>query len=651
MTRTGAEPLEKMDILRKTAVIIGYVLLMLTSVMQLVFSEDKSAGDLLILLAIFTPVFAAGLINIYRPVKGRVAYPFLAAIAPVAAAAGLAGGGPLFSYPLGIAFIILWIYLGIGLSYIRSLMLNIMILLFYLLADIFYIHYPLEYRIYIIAFNIGISVLGSMSLYHLQGIQLELEKERAIAVSAVDKLEEDLHQKTAIYSSLAHEVKTPLTIIRHYFSRYRQNVTDSIELRILQDNLDKLERHIVSLLKYERMLIDTGNEAERTEEGECSISNIIGKSLALLRPYFKRKEIEIEADIEKGLSVMLTQIDSEHVLNNLLENALRYTNRGGCVRISLHAEEDEFVRLRISDNGVGIDPSSMKKIFEPYVQLDRIRSSKQGLGLGLVIVKKIIDHCGGSINIESERGKGTDIQVLLPKAGCTEETLPDELILPLNIPGGFTEPPESSGEGRVIYVVEDNDDLRSFLVEYLSKSYRVIPFENGQQALNALKHEKLPEMIISDLYMDQMDGLTMLENVREQISGRYIPFIFISADDGEQTRLTGLEKGAVDFLIKPFSPAELNLKLSTWLNLLSGSNDEQKDLLRNSEYNLSSREYQTAILLLQGYTRNMISERLFISTNTVKTHITSIYGKCMVNSKEEFFQKFKNKQLINENLS
>ncbi len=637
----------KLDTLRKLSVIIGFILLLTTSFLEYFFSDTRTTVQFIFILFVSIPVFSAGLYNIYHPFKGRIPYPFLAVIAPLAAILGLIGGSLQYTYPLGIAFVILWLYVGIGSSYWLSLLLNILIIVSYIVADVFYIKYSIEYRAFILIFIFGISLIGFLASYILQSVQEELNKQHKIAVSSAKDLEKELQRKSDIYTTLAHEVKTPLTIIRHYFSKYRQNNVDSVELRILQDNLDKLERQMVSLLKFERELLNSENENTSISTGECNIGNLVEKNLPLLRSYFARKEISLDVELEDGMLIKLSQIDAEHVLLNLLENALRYTESKGRVRLEIRSTDEYQVLLSISDNGIGIDKTLRESIFEPYVQIDGIKSSKQGLGLGLVIVKKIVERCGGSISVESEPGEGTEFRVLLPKSEKIDYEPASAFIIPFNAAGYDKDAVETiksknGNSGNKIFIVEDNDDLRNFLTEYLSSAFQITAFSNGQQALSGMSNGDLPELIVSDVYMDEMDGLTLLDNIESRFHDAHIPFIFISADDTEQMRLTGLGKGAVDYIVKPFNPQELKTKISTWICLLSGMKEYEKEVINilESEYGLSPRENQVAAMLIQGLSRKMISERLFISMNTVKTHIASIYLKCMVSNKEEFILKF-----------
>ena len=134
---------------------------------------------------------------------------------------------------------------------------------------------------------LGVSLLGFLSAYIRQNIQDELDEQRMLAKAAADRLEEELQRKTTIYTSIAHEVKTPLTIIRGYFSQYRRNNEDSTELQIIQDNLDRLERRAVSLLKLERELLAPKKPEDSLEKGSCNLSSLIEKNLPLFRSYFQ----------------------------------------------------------------------------------------------------------------------------------------------------------------------------------------------------------------------------------------------------------------------------------------------------------------------------------------------------------------------------
>ena len=638
----------RMDSFRKTATLVGFFFLLITGVLEYLIVKSQSVGQLLLMQAVAVPFFAAGIYNTYHPLKGRMKYPFLAIFAPIAVIAGFISGTLLYTYPLGVAFAILWIYAGIGVPWRSALWVNIVILCIYTFLDFALIHYSLEYRLFNLTFLLGISVLSFLTAYTQQSVMKELDVQFCKAVETAEALEKELQGKTQMYTSFAHEIKTPLTIIRHYFLRYRQKSEDTKELRILQDNLDRLERQMVSLLKFEReMFFADDTTVNDEEEGVCNFSILLEKNIPLLESYFERKNISLVSAIEPGISVCLNQVDCEHIYFNLLENALRYTERGGEVSIFLTAVNSDQALLKVADNGIGIEPAAIGKIFDPYVQSHKILSSKQGLGLGLTIVKRIITHAKGTLQVNSEVGKGTEFQIFLPRTeligeeGNVDQILPFLSGSPKNRDESKNKEQESNITGSSIFVVEDDEELCDFLEEFLSKDFRVSAFQRGADALRDIHHRNIPKLIVSDVYMTEMSGLTLMESVIDQFPDIHIPFIFISADDTEQMRLRGLGKGALDYIVKPFSPEELKTKILTWLSLISELKEDDFTLMENlvNEYRLSSREEQIAMLMAKGLPRKEISNQLFISMNTVKTHIASIYLKCAVKNRSEFLAK------------
>ena len=637
---------QRINTVREVSIIVGLVLLIATGINEVAFNNTMTLRDLGIMLLAIIPFFTAAFINASHPFNGRINYPFLAILPFVAIGASAYCG----NRPFTVMNSILWLYVCSGISYKRAFFLNILLLIFYLVLDYFISHFTAEMRIYSNIYLNGGSVFGFISAYNQQNIQEELKHQHKLAVTSAQKLEDKLNYKSELYTGLAHEVKTPLTIIRHYFSKYRKNNDDSRELQILQDNLDKLERQIVNFLKYEREHILSSDSEKNEGHGCCGLSTLIQKNIPLLQLYFERKNVKLSADIEPNIIVGITQIDCEHIFLNLIENALRYTPTGGNVSISLN-KEGESALLKISDTGIGIEPEYIDQIFEPHIQIKDISSSKQGFGMGLFIVKTIITRVNGNIKVDSIPGEGSLFTVALPVEDSVDGGTVSDLILPINFTGVTKTEKKikrfnAEGKTQKLMIVEDNDDLREFLEEYLSDEYDVLSFRNGQHALFNIDQGNIPDIIISDIYMDEMDGLTLLDNFNERFPKSSVPFVFISADDTERMRLTGLGKGAVDYIVKPFSPEELRLKIALWLSLFSSQKDEELERINklSNKYGLTSKENQIVLMITQGHSRKKISEKLFISLNTVKTHITSIYQKCNVSSRDELIEFIRNIQ-------
>ena len=631
---------EGISILRKMSIIIGFFLLMSIPIINVILQKEDALKELGIILVITIPFFTAAYINVLFPLKGKINYPFLALLPFIAVICGIFSG----HRPTNTINSILWLYICSNITYKRAMGINLLLIVFYILIDLRFGFYTPILRFYNAIAICAVSVFGFISTYIQQKTRDELNHQHALATTAAEELENELQHKTELYAGLAHEIKTPLTIIRHYFSRYRQNSKDSRELQILQDSLDKLERQIVNFMKYEKEIFLNHNSGIKEKKGNCSLSMLIQKNIPLLESYFSRKNVLLSSDIEPGISVELTQVDCEHIFLNLVENALRYSPIEGKVSVTLRRSGKDAI-LSVSDNGIGISPENIEKIFTPYIQLKEISSSKQGIGIGLSIVKDIVAKAEGNIKVDSTPGEGSTFTVTLPVSTHSTDLAVTDLILPFNtpqIPGKkhikkrFKEP----GMLKRLMIIEDNEDLRSFLEEYLSEHFDVVSCENGQDALSCLDKENIPDLLISDVYMDEMDGMTFFDRFHEEYPDDAVPFLFISADDTEKMRLKGLGKGAVDYIVKPFSPEELKLKVSSWLSIFSSGKDKELEIINtlSERYGLTSRENQVALMLIQGLPRKTISDKLYISPNTVKTHVASIYSKCLVASKTEFLK-------------
>jgi DNA-binding response OmpR family regulator len=275
----------------------------------------------------------------------------------------------------------------------------------------------------------------------------------------------------------------------------------------------------------------------------------------------------------------------ETVLYNLLSNAFKFTPDGG--RISFEANlsvNDEGVSIQIADTGPGIPHSEVDKIFDRFYQVDSSSSRDyEGSGIGLSLVKELVQLMEGRVQVESTVGSGTTFKVILPLKGSYEEA-PESVVQDatvLQASNGSTEtkemaellvdertPPEA-----LVLLIEDNEDLRIYLKENLEAEYQVVVAENGKVGLEKAL-ELIPDLILSDMMMPQMDGFTLCTKIREDQRTSHIPFILLTARTTIESKLEGLELGADEYMTKPFNIKEIKVRMK---NLL-----EQRKNLRKS---------------------------------------------------------------------
>lgn len=401
--------------------------------------------------------------------------------------------------------------------------------------------------------------------------QLELEHKEKIHQEEINQM------KMRFFINISHELRTPLTLIMAPVQEMKLRTTD----RWMKEQLGFVERNTTRLLHMVNQLMDY----RRAELGvfklrveRSNIYSIVKECFSFYEKLAKHKSLSynLVSDLD-GTEVLADAKYIEIILNNLLSNSFKYTKEGSItVNLSL---KDGFLVLSVSDTGVGIAPNKHKKIFERFFQLD---SEHIGSGIGLSLVQRLVELHHGTIELESEPGKGSTFYVYLPqdisvyKEDEIAGSLPDT-----ETPAHFTNTKETffidsdddvksvdddadSLERGTILVVEDNDEVRHYLKSGLSKVFTVLQAENGEVALELLKKNTV-DIVITDVMMPVMDGVKLCKNIKQNVSTSHIPVIMLSAKTDMNDQKEALGMGADDYIPKPFS---LSLVISKIQNMM-----------------------------------------------------------------------------------
>ena len=480
---------------------------------------------------------------------------------------------------------------------------------------------------------------------------------------------EKAHQiRSTNFINLVHETKTPLTLIQNYLNEYINKNGSAEELDIIKGSVDKLTTDVINLFDVERF--SKGIDVYRHNK-VSDFSEILKSSLPLFEYYCSKQNIKLKTSIEENIYLKADPNAINRITNNIIENAIKFTDEGGEITISLIRKDDNII-FSVQDNGVGISPSLQKKIFEPYYQIGNKNTSLQGMGLGLPIVKKVVDSLAGEIVVESNPSQvaGTKVLVILTKHDLKAEDMPVQNAKEASIPNyqfaDYTiEDSAYLPERRTILIVEDNKTMLQFLFNKFREKFNVYYALNGADALKKL-HELpvIPDLILSDVMMDKMDGFAFAQVISEQANYNHIPIVFLTAKSTPTDRLKGLKLGAIDFVSKPFSFEELNQKIETILiniskqqtailnssilslKTLKNLNNENSTVTYDSKFDqnirllsLTNREIEIAKLIVKGKTYREIATELFISEKTVTKHIQNMFEKADVSNKVGFINK------------
>ncbi|MHA4806831.1 hybrid sensor histidine kinase/response regulator transcription factor [Flavitalea flava] len=405
---------------------------------------------------------------------------------------------------------------------------------------------------------------------------LEQERFEVRRVQEIDRL------KLKFLTNLSHEFRTPISLIMGPVDQLLSTQTD----RRAQDKLNMVKRNARRLLNLVNQLLDfrkMEDQELRLHLSEGEFVTFVEDICQSFTDLSERKHITFAFESEsEGLYVLFDRDKIERILFNLLSNAFKFTLEGGTVRLSLKEQESEddrkWVSVMVTDTGIGIPEDKKERIFDRFFQSPSANAIlNQGSGIGLSITKEFVKMHGGTIEVDSEPGRGSIFTIRLPLAtasGPAKELMPSPEApgIPDSVSAGNMQT-EVSGNGAdsgllmpVILLVEDNEDFRFYLKENLRHQYKVLEAADGKEGWQkALSNH--PHLIVSDVSMPFMDGITLTRKLKADKRTNHIPVVLLTALTGEGQQLTGLGTGANDYITKPFNFEVLNARIKNLLEL------------------------------------------------------------------------------------
>ncbi|PPS40264.1 ATP-binding protein [Chroococcidiopsis sp. TS-821] len=447
----------------------------------------------------------------------------------------------------------------------------------------------------------------------------EQERQRVEALAELDRA------KTLFFSNVSHEFRTPLTLL---LAPLQDALSDRAHplppaqrerLELAQRNANRLLKLVNTLLDFSRI------EAGRIEAvyEPTDLSTFTAELASVFRSAIEQAELRLIVDcLPLPEPVYVDREMWEKIVLNLISNAFKFTQEGE-ISVRLHPV-DRHVVLEIQDTGIGIAPEELPHLFERFyqVRLDKPHAARshEGSGIGLALVHELVQVLGGTIDVSSTPGQGTCFTIALPFG---VEHLPQEQIkasrtLSSTAVGAVPYVQEAElwrsndrlremlADTRVL-VVDDNADMRDYLTRILSAHVAVEAVADGAAALAAIA-QRVPNLVLSDVMMPGLDGFGLLHALRADPRTREIPVILLSARAGEEAIVEGLDAGADDYLIKPFSAQELISRVNAHLQmaqLRSEALHEARSTIRNRDELLStvSHELNTPLVSILGWTR------------------------------------------------
>jgi signal transduction histidine kinase/CheY-like chemotaxis protein len=397
----------------------------------------------------------------------------------------------------------------------------------------------------------------------------EAERHRAEQLAALDQA------KTMFFANISHEFRTPLTLL---LGPVEDLLAEQDGLREdHRERIHMIHRNTLRLLKLVNTLLDFS----RAEAGRMrprfepvDLAALTTELTSLFQVPVERGGLRLSTDCPPLPRPVLVDPDMwEKITLNLLSNAFKFTLRGE-IRVSLDAVGDH-VRLVVSDTGVGIPAEELPRLFDRFHRVSGAAArSGEGSGIGLSLVRELVQLHGGTIEVDSTVEAGSAFSVLLPFAPDQPADAPaapfqdgEPRASHAFVQEALSWTPQTSAEqdaGPEVLIVDDNADMRAFLMRVLSPHWRVRGVADGRQALEAIGRAA-PDLVLSDVMMPHLDGFGLLEALRADEDTRHIPLIMISARAGQEAAVEGLDAGADDYLIKPFTTAELVARVRTHL--------------------------------------------------------------------------------------
>lgn len=383
--------------------------------------------------------------------------------------------------------------------------------------------------------------------------------------------EKEVHEaKIKFFTMIAHEIRTPVSLI---IGPLEKMMRSSIPMpAVLRDDLNIIDRNSQRLLFLVNQLLDfrkVEQEGISIRYASYNIRQLLQAVCERFTPFITQHGAHLE--VEYPDADFTAMVDSEAItklISNLLTNASKYTKDKVVLSYTVQPEQHTFT-IRVTDNGIGISEADRKKIFNPFYQA---MDNKPGTGIGLSIVKSIVEPHNGCIEVESEINKGSSFIVTLPieqvnaaaqegESNVLNPAIPEDILLE-------SLPVASSKDKPMMLIVDDNEEMLNFLSSSFSARYSILTAEDGIEVLEKLKTNEVT-LIVSDWMMPRMDGVEFCKTLRADQAISHIPFILLTAKTDTNSKIEGMDCGADAYIEKPFSVQYLEACIKNLLDLRS----------------------------------------------------------------------------------
>jgi signal transduction histidine kinase/ligand-binding sensor domain-containing protein/CheY-like chemotaxis protein len=406
-----------------------------------------------------------------------------------------------------------------------------------------------------------------------------LEHELGLARQNQELQEKVFRDKMVFYNNLSHELRTPLTLILSPLEEilFSANLEPGLKskLKLIYNNSKKLFGFINSLLTFSKAEEGSMKLHVSLHQANDHIQDIVNS----FQPYAQKQQIRLNAILpDDHLNAWYDKEKLEIILYNLISNAIKFTPKLGLVNIKMY-QQAKYVFIEVSDNGPGIAEDKRHNLFKRFYRIGGVENI-EGTGIGLALTRSLIELHKAEIEVISQLGEGTTFRVKLTNDksiySVTELASGDEtvrsFVLAEEMPEHEEEPATSVGAKnrdeklRTLLIVEDNLEMQQYLAESFAGEFNITTADNGLIAMDLLESGLMPDLIITDIMMPEMDGITFARRVKTTDATSHLPILMLTAKTGLEQKLEGFAAGALDYIAKPFNLRVLKAKVAGLVN-------------------------------------------------------------------------------------
>lgn len=407
-------------------------------------------------------------------------------------------------------------------------------------------------QIALIAILFLTGILTIFTFYQLRQRYLRKEAER---------LKELDNFKTRFFTNITHEFRTPLTLIisplKDMLQKDFKGNWKTYHETMLR-NAEKLLQLVNELLSHTKQPFQT----EKLQLQPLEINTFLQPILEEFKLLAQQKEMDFYVQLSDEKTFVFDAEKLEAIVTNLLSNAFKFNKPKGTVDFTTKIKKEQLV-IVVSDKGIGIPKTQLPYIFDRFFQAYNVRSNLSGTGIGLALVKKYVEAHKGTVEVQSSEGIGTTFRVAIP---LNLKSNFQPIITATHVANQFPTTNTHTSEQLTVLIAEDNEDMRQYIKDCISTTYQVLEAKDGFSAWS-MAREHIPDLLISDVMMPEMDGFTLSSILKKDFRTSHIPIILLTARADDSSKLEGLSKGADAYLTKPFDKQELNIRLHQLIKL------------------------------------------------------------------------------------